>query len=425
MVRTPQAALRSRNGRRRRRRAGSARRSRADRAPWRELTRNAAHAASRPALGVACEDRDRRRKRDAGRRVRRRVGGSWTSQRGRPAGRTPRATRGGIRRARPDAASRGGRGDGAHARDARRKPAAAPREAEHERRRIAELLDAERTSRVGERADPARRVSPRRAKASSSASCSAPRSASTPSSGCASRPKTAARRLERESRAEIERLRRRLSASEREAQALGSASGGRRSASWPRPSRRRRPSAAQLLGNERALRSRIGELERARAERSQRALEAERAARKRAEHLLDALREAQRVALGLLGGLADTVARLREASIAPGARAVAAVLAGDAAAGPAFAASAGPRGRRRAESPAAHPRAPAQRLRDARPAEPAAQSRPAGADARSEEMAEALAAAVRAPARTRRASRPRRPRSPAARKARRTSTACR
>jgi hypothetical protein len=46
------------------------------------------------------------------------------------------------------------------------------------------------------------------------------------------------------------------------------------------------------------------------------ALEAERAGRRRAEHLLDALREAQRSALALLGGLADTIAHLRKASLA-------------------------------------------------------------------------------------------------------------
>ena len=65
--------------------------------------------------------------------------------------------------------------------------------------------------------------------------------------------------------------------------------------------------------SERELRERLSGLER-QAEQLHGGLEAERAARERAEQMLAALQQAQRGAQLLLSGLADTVARLREAA---------------------------------------------------------------------------------------------------------------
>jgi hypothetical protein len=266
-------------------------------------------------------------------------------------------------------------------------------DAEQEGRRISDLLEAERAPRPGGRSDFVQPPPP----PSSSRDATLERELQR-----ASQREYAEQRLrveaedrgadvQRESRAEIERLRRRLSASEREAEALGA-----RLEVVERELAEAEQAAATermaLMRAERALRARVSELEGA-ALQMHGALEAERTARRRAEHLLDALREAQRGALGLLGGLAETIARLREASIA-------AVPAPP----PPLPSSPQPRAtqvprpaaeeRPLVRSPAAHPLAPAQRLREARPGEGGELSQASGEDTRSAEMAEALASAV-------------------------------
>ena len=184
---------RRRDGRRRPRHGRRGRRSSARSAPCRGLIATDRRAASRPALGVACRHRDRRRKRDTRAASPAGAGGPRAPQRGRSAGRTPRAPRRRIGRARADAARRGRRGDRAHAGDARRQPAAAPR-----RRRAGEPADrrpARRRTRAATRRARRRRAPtppPRTRAGAASASCSAPPSASTPSSVCAWRPKIAA-----------------------------------------------------------------------------------------------------------------------------------------------------------------------------------------------------------------------------------------
>jgi hypothetical protein len=181
-------------------------------------------------------------------------------------------------------------------------------DAEQESRRIADLLDAERSPRLGERA--------------AVAQSSPQESAQERELQRASQREYAEQRLrveaedrsfelERESRAEIDRLSRRLSASERETQALGARLEiVQRELAEAEQAAATERSATQR--SERALRARLGELE-STAEQLHSTLEAERAARRRAEYLLDALREAQRAALGMLGGLADTIGRLRGA----------------------------------------------------------------------------------------------------------------
>jgi hypothetical protein len=119
--------------------------------------------------------------------------------------------------------------------------------------------------------------------------------------------------LEREARGELDRLARRLEASERDARALTARleSAERELAEAEQAAGAQR---AAVLRTERALRLRLSELE-GQAEEIQAGLSAEQAARERAERLLETLQEAQRGALALLGGLAETISRLREATL--------------------------------------------------------------------------------------------------------------
>jgi hypothetical protein len=120
---------------------------------------------------------------------------------------------------------------------------------------------------------------------------------------------------ERDARTELDRLGRRLDASERDAQTLGT----RLETAERELAEAEQALAAQgaaVLRSEHALRERLGDLER-QAERLHSGLEAERSARERAEQMLAALQQAQRGAQLLLSGLADTVARLREATLRP------------------------------------------------------------------------------------------------------------
>jgi hypothetical protein len=261
-------------------------------------------------------------------------------------------------------------------------------DAEQESRRISDLLDAERAPRVGERADIDRRAQPppREPELERELQRASQREYAEQRLRVEAEDRSAG--LQRESRVELERLRRRLGASEREGEALGA-----RLEVAERVLAEAQHAAAtehtELLRTERALRSRVGELEGA-ALQMQVTLESERAARRRAEYLLDAMRQAQRSALGLLGGLADTVARLRDVSIAPTSP-------------PASRPSEAPRPRAReartedgpvAGARAAHGPAPALRLSEPRPGAAAGAGGEAAATAGSGEMAQALAAAV-------------------------------
>jgi hypothetical protein len=179
-------------------------------------------------------------------------------------------------------------------------------DAEQESRRIADLLDAERAPRLGERA-PAAQLPPQEPTLERELQRSSQREYAEQRLRVEAEDRSF--ELERESRAEIDRLSRRLSASEREAQALGA-----RLEIVQRELAEAEQAAATersaMQRSEGALRARLTELEGTALE-LHRTLEAERAARRRAEYLLVALREAQRSALSLLGGLADTIARLR------------------------------------------------------------------------------------------------------------------
>jgi hypothetical protein len=118
---------------------------------------------------------------------------------------------------------------------------------------------------------------------------------------------------EREARAELDRLGRGLSASERDAQLLTA-----RLQTAERELAEAEQAAAAERGEaqraERALRSQLAGLD-GRASELQQLLQLERLARTRAERALAQLSAAQRSAQLLLGSLADTVARLREVAI--------------------------------------------------------------------------------------------------------------
>jgi hypothetical protein len=184
-------------------------------------------------------------------------------------------------------------------------------DSEQERRRIGDLLDVDRSTRSGERADVAgHRPAPHEAALERELQRASQREYAEQRLRVEAEDRGFA--FERESRAEIERLRRRLSASEREALALA----GRLEVVQRELAEAEQVAATERSGalrSERALRSRLSELE-GRALELDRALEIERAARLHAEQLLDALRGAQRAALALLGGVADAIARLKEAS---------------------------------------------------------------------------------------------------------------
>jgi hypothetical protein len=115
--------------------------------------------------------------------------------------------------------------------------------------------------------------------------------------------------LERESRAEVDRLSRRLGDSELEANKLAARLEG---------VQRELAEAEQAAGAERSavrrdeqiLRARVTELER-RALEIQHSLEAERAARERTERLLESMRRGHRAVEALVAELKDVVARLK------------------------------------------------------------------------------------------------------------------
>jgi hypothetical protein len=259
-------------------------------------------------------------------------------------------------------------------------------DAEQESRRIADLLDAERAPRLGERAAAAQ---PESRAQGSALERELQRASQREYAEQRLRVEAEDRsfELERDSRSELDRLSRRLNASERETQALGV-----RLEIVQRELAEAEQAAATergaMLRSERALRARLGELEGAALELHG-ALETERAARRRAEYLLDALREAQRGALALLGGLADTIGRLRRAfdappATAPNGGAVAPIEPSPPI--PAVSPTAEALGRAPSPPPAVSPQT--------RPLMPQQSAADVPDELRSAEMAEALAAAV-------------------------------
>jgi hypothetical protein len=121
--------------------------------------------------------------------------------------------------------------------------------------------------------------------------------------------------LERESRAEVDRLSRRLAESDVEARKLAGRLEG---------VQRELAEAEQAAGAERSavrreeqiLHARVTEIER-RALEIQRSLEAEQAARERTERLLESMRRGHRTVEALVAELKDVVARLRAAAATP------------------------------------------------------------------------------------------------------------
>jgi chromosome segregation ATPase len=122
--------------------------------------------------------------------------------------------------------------------------------------------------------------------------------------------------IERDARAEIDQLSKRLSASESEARALSA----RVDTLERELAEAEQATAAELaalrsesVAAEQSLRGRLGELER-RALEIHRGLEAERAARARTERLLESMRSGIRGAVGLVAELADVAARLKQSA---------------------------------------------------------------------------------------------------------------
>jgi hypothetical protein len=165
------------------------------------------------------------------------------------------------------------------------------REAEEERGRIAELLDAERTVAL-EREHELRRVKQREYAEQQLRVEAEERLIS----------------LDRENRVEIEELARRLGASERDARDLGA-----RLEDLQRQLAEAEQStaaeSAAIRRAEGALHARLSELE-ARAAEIQLGLEAERAARERSENMLENMREGHRRMEILVGDLKGILARL-------------------------------------------------------------------------------------------------------------------
>ena len=187
------------------------------------------------------------------------------------------------------------------------------RESEEEGRRLSERIDATRPTHVEGRSEPAERAYvphrdpalERELQRASQREYAEQRLRIEAEDRCGD--------VERETRTEIERLGRRVDASERDAQTLGA----RLETAQRELAEAEQALAAQraaVLRSERELRERLSGLER-QAQQLHGGLEAERAARERAEQMLNALQQAQRGAQLLLSGLADTVARLRETAL--------------------------------------------------------------------------------------------------------------
>ncbi len=188
------------------------------------------------------------------------------------------------------------------------------RDAEEEARRLAELLDAAQAARAAERSgdrDPSLGTPAASAALERELQRATQREYAEQRLRIEAEERAAER--EREARAELDRLSRRVSAGERDVEALAARleTAERELAEAEQSAAAERAAAARA---ERALRARLDELER-RAEDLEDVLAQERSARGRAERALEQLRSAQRTAQALLGGLAETVAGLREAAM--------------------------------------------------------------------------------------------------------------
>jgi hypothetical protein len=194
--------------------------------------------------------------------------------------------------------------------------------------------------------------------------------------------------LECESRAEIDQLARRLSASERGERALAARLEGVQRELAEAEQAAAAAERAASVHAERALRERFTELER-RAGGLERELELERDARERAERALESMRRGHRQVEGVVGELADVLARLKGLA-ATGAAATGAAATGTAATGTAAtgtAATAPP-----AQAPGGEGRAPAGQRSLPQEHRLAPSSGPVNGE--NAEMADALAAAV-------------------------------
>ena len=200
---------------------------------------------------------------------------------------------------------------------------------------------------------------------------------------------------DRESRAELEHLARRLSASEHDAAELTEALDGvqRRLAEAEHAAETERETLLAELGTaEHALQTRVGDLE-VRVLELQQGLAAERVARERSERLLDAMRAGHTQMAGLLGDVRGLIERLASAATKPRASAPPPLPASlTTTARVAGAVHTQPRERPASAAPpaAAAPTAPAA----ARSPKPLPATPVAGAETRGVEMADALAAAV-------------------------------
>jgi hypothetical protein len=186
-------------------------------------------------------------------------------------------------------------------------------DAEDDLRRTAELLEVERTAAL-EREHELRRVKQREY---------AEQQLRVETEERLTHASEAGARLDRESRAESERLARRLSASEQEAREVAE-----RLESLQRQLAEAEHAAAAeraaVRRAEEALQTRLGELE-SRANRMQQGLQDERAARERTEAMLEDVRKGHRQMEGLVGEMKGIVERL-SAAIASAARKPPAVM---------------------------------------------------------------------------------------------------
>jgi hypothetical protein len=186
-------------------------------------------------------------------------------------------------------------------------------DSEEESRRTVELLDAAEASRAAERSDLAHRAQPQISTLALERELQRASQREYAEQRLRIEAEERAAERERESRAELDRLSRGLSSSEREAQLLTARleAAERELAEAEQAAVAERAEAHRVAS---ALRGQLTELD-GRAGELQRLLELERTGRERAERALERLGAAQHNAQLLLGGLAETVARLRDVAV--------------------------------------------------------------------------------------------------------------
>jgi hypothetical protein len=186
-------------------------------------------------------------------------------------------------------------------------------DSEEESRRTAELLDAAELARAAERSELAQRAQPQVSTLALERELQRASQREYAEQRLRIEAEERAAERERESRSELDRLSRSLSSSERDAQLL---------TARLETAERELAEAEQAVVAERAeahrvasaLRAQLTELD-GRAGELQRLLELERSGRERAERALERLGAAQHNAQLLLGGLAETVGRLRDVAV--------------------------------------------------------------------------------------------------------------